>query len=73
LTYRTLKRQFTLDDEALEDLKEELIYGQLRSQPTVMFCDLADSTQLSGQLDPEDLRDVIRARGTSVGLTQWLD
>ena len=25
LTYRTLKRQFTLDDEALEDLKEELI------------------------------------------------
>ncbi len=28
LTYRTLKRQFDLDDEALEDLKEELIYGQ---------------------------------------------
>src|SRR5262245_59388828 len=28
LTYRTLKRQFELDDAALEDLKEELIYGQ---------------------------------------------
>jgi hypothetical protein len=28
LTYRTLKRQFELDDVALEDLKEELIYGQ---------------------------------------------
>ncbi len=28
LTYRTLKRQFDLDDEALEDLKEELINGQ---------------------------------------------
>ena len=28
LTYRTLKRQFTLDDEALEDLKFELIEGQ---------------------------------------------
>jgi hypothetical protein len=28
LTYRTLKRQFQLDDAALEDLKEELIYGQ---------------------------------------------
>ena len=28
LTYRTLKRQFQLDDDALEDLKEELIYGQ---------------------------------------------
>ena len=26
ITYRTLKRQFALDDEALEDLKEELIY-----------------------------------------------
>jgi class 3 adenylate cyclase len=26
-----------------------------------MFCDLADSTKLSGQLDLEDLRDVIRA------------
>src|SRR5262249_39407593 len=28
LTYRTLKRQVELDDAALEDLKEELIYGQ---------------------------------------------
>src|SRR5262245_52624359 len=28
LTYRTLKRQFELDDATLEDLKEELIYGQ---------------------------------------------
>jgi class 3 adenylate cyclase len=32
-----------------------------RRQLTVMFCDLADSTRLSGQLDPEDLREVIRA------------
>src|SRR5262250_1057195 len=28
LTYRTLKRQFQLDDETLEDLKFELIAGQ---------------------------------------------
>ena len=28
VTYRTLKRQFQLDDEALEDLKDELIKGQ---------------------------------------------
>jgi hypothetical protein len=107
LTYRSLKRQFQLDDEALEDLKFELIEGQQiatddrgtvlvwagetcgtlelpatsaalstpdaspalkphtpdaeRRQLTVMFCDLADSTRLSGQLDPEDLREVIRA------------
>ena len=27
LTYRTLQRQFHLDDAALEDLKDELIYG----------------------------------------------
>ena len=28
VTYRTLQRQFQLDDTALEDLKEELLYGQ---------------------------------------------
>ena len=28
ITYRTLQRQFQLDEVALEDLKEELIYGQ---------------------------------------------
>src|SRR6267142_1135157 len=28
VTYRALKRQFDLDDEALADLTEELIYGQ---------------------------------------------
>src|SRR6266852_3041109 len=32
-----------------------------RRQLTVMFCDLVDSTVLAGQLDPEDLREVIRA------------
>ena len=28
VTYRTLKRQFQLEDDALEDLKTELIKGQ---------------------------------------------
>src|SRR5712691_11694909 len=32
-----------------------------RRQLTVMFCDLVESTQLSGKLDPEDLRDLVRA------------
>ncbi len=32
-----------------------------RRQLTVMFCDLVGSTDLSGKLDPEDLREVIRA------------
>ena len=42
-----------------------------RRQLTVMFCDLADSTKLSGQLDPEDFRDVIRAyQSTSADVIQ---
>ena len=32
-----------------------------RRQLTVLFCDLVGSTQLSGKLDPEDLRAVVRA------------
>jgi hypothetical protein len=27
VTYRTLKRQFDLDDEALEDLKDQLLFS----------------------------------------------
>jgi class 3 adenylate cyclase/predicted ATPase len=108
VTYRTLKREFALDDAALEDLKFELIEGQElaadkdgkmlvwtgtpsgqsmgsgehskaeepapahstpaassveaeRRQLTVMFCDLVGSTALSAQLDPEELREVVRA------------
>jgi class 3 adenylate cyclase/predicted ATPase len=113
LSYRALKRQFGLDDEDLEALKDELIYAKQlavdedgrvlvwtggtpsapapvspgllpatpdvspaqvgaspvappmpeaeRRQLTVMFCDLVDSTKLSGQLDPEEYRDVVRA------------
>jgi class 3 adenylate cyclase len=34
--------------------------GAERRHLTVMFCDLADSTRLSAQLDPEDMGDVIR-------------
>jgi len=32
-----------------------------RRQLTVLFCDLVDSTQLSGRLDPEEYREVVRA------------
>jgi class 3 adenylate cyclase len=42
-----------------------------RRQLTVLFCDLADSTRLARQLDPEDLREVIRAyQVTSVAVIQ---
>jgi class 3 adenylate cyclase len=119
VTYRALKLQFQLDDDTLDVLKDELLYGQQlavdeagrvlvwaglpatlpaaisppfvtqdvspapassleagpatasihtpylpdaeRRQLTVMFCDLVDSTALASMLDPEDLREVIRA------------
>ena len=120
VTYSTLKLQFTLDDEQLAALKDELLYSQPhvvddagrglvwtggtdppqdltpspqppvlsailpgqtaqgtlpaaerttpdaeRRQLTVLFCDLVDSTALSSHLDPEDLREVIRAYQTT--------
>jgi class 3 adenylate cyclase/predicted ATPase len=37
-----------------------------RRQLTAMFCDLVDSTALSAQLDPEDMREVIRAYQNTV-------
>jgi class 3 adenylate cyclase len=45
-----------------------------RRQLTVMFCDLMDSTPLSEQLDPEDLREVVRAyQQTSAEVIQRFD
>jgi class 3 adenylate cyclase/predicted ATPase len=40
---------------------EQRIPEAERRQLTVMFCDLVESTALSGQLDPEDYRDMVRA------------
>jgi class 3 adenylate cyclase len=114
VSYRALRVQFNLPDEALEALKSELIEvhqiaadqggtmlvwtgaGGARQEPpprrtpsapppripaaqrpqrtaeprppeaerrqlTVLFCDLVDSTTLASQLDPEELREVVRA------------
>src|SRR2546427_10249566 len=116
VSYSALKRRFDLNDDYLNDLKDEILYvhpvrddegrgliwtgdmasGQAvapqptqttqppaaqakpppqvespptaphtpeaeRRQLTVMFCDLVDSTALSGQLDPEEYREVVRA------------
>ena len=45
-----------------------------RRQLTMMFCDLVDSTYLSGQLDPEDLREVVRAyQATGAAVIQRYD
>jgi class 3 adenylate cyclase len=114
VSYRALRVQLHLDDDAIEALKDELIYAQHvavdedgrvlvwrgsdsgtlapapspsepsgrqadlptemtprpaeprvpeaeRRQLTVLFCDLVDYTPLSERLDPEDLREVVRA------------
>ncbi len=120
VSYRALKREFNLDDDFIEDLKEEISYvhesavkaddrgftwaGETETTPkptsqpdktpspepqpvveqaestpvestpvepqppdaerrqlTVMFCDLVGSTELSGQLDAEDYREVVKA------------
>ena len=39
--------------------------SERRQQLTVMFCDLVDSTGLSQRLDPEELRDVMKAFETA--------
>ena len=45
-----------------------------RRQLTVMFCDLVGSTALSGQLDPEDLREVMQAyRETCAAMIERVD
>jgi class 3 adenylate cyclase/tetratricopeptide (TPR) repeat protein len=42
-----------------------------RRQLTVVFCDLVGSTELSAQLDPEDLREVVRAyQGAAAGAVE---
>jgi class 3 adenylate cyclase/predicted ATPase len=47
--------------------QEEITPEAERRQLTVMFCDLVDSTPLSEQLDPEDLRKVVRAYQDTCG------
>ena len=52
------------DASEVPETREDLPRGSQtaeRRHLTVLFCDLAGSTQLSGQLDPEDLRAVICA------------
>src|SRR5262245_26885526 len=45
-----------------------------RRQLTVMFCDLVGSTALSGQLDPEEWREVVQAyQGVCAAVIQRFD
>src|SRR6266849_6732033 len=46
-------------DRSVKDLRPTETEAE-RRQLTVMFCDLVGSTALAGELDPEDLAEVIR-------------
>ncbi|MBI4228214.1 MAG: AAA family ATPase, partial [Deltaproteobacteria bacterium] len=48
-------------DKQLDKQEDKAAHEAERRQMTVMFCDLVGSTSLSEQLDPEDLRDVVRS------------
>jgi class 3 adenylate cyclase len=51
----------TLAQVAAPPARRRQVSGPERRQLTVMFCDLVGSTALSHELDPEDLREVIRS------------
>jgi len=54
-------RTLTWPHQAAVSLGESSRHVAERRQLTVMFCDLVNSTPLAAHLDPEDLRDVVRA------------
>src|ERR1043166_6911428 len=54
------KKQTPASDVRLQTLDARRSDAE-RRQLTVMFCDLVGSTVLSTQLDPEELREVVRA------------
>jgi class 3 adenylate cyclase/tetratricopeptide (TPR) repeat protein len=57
----------TTSSDALAFRQERDVTNAERRQLTVMFCDLVGSTHLSRQLDPEELREVVRSYQHAVG------
>jgi class 3 adenylate cyclase/tetratricopeptide (TPR) repeat protein len=57
----TVSTEALEDDSTIPPEPTRSAPGAERRELTVMFCDLADSTVLAQQLDPEDLCEVIRA------------
>ena len=60
-----LRTQYSTDSRIPRDTAHDKLPRADRRQLTVLFCDLVGSTQLSQQLDPEDLRHVIREYQTT--------
>jgi class 3 adenylate cyclase/predicted ATPase len=58
---RAMSTSATSDIQATAPAAEARAPDAQRRQLTVMFCDLVGSTDLSVQLDPEDLREIVRA------------
>src|SRR3990172_4717945 len=61
LTGQTPAPKSTQTDRQLDNQEDKATPEAERRQLTVMFCDLVGSTALSEQLDPEELREVVRA------------
>ncbi len=61
LTGQSPVPKFTQRDIQLDKREDKAAPEAERRQLTVMFCDLVGSTSLSEQLDPEELRDVVRS------------
>jgi len=61
LSWQTQVSKSTNTNKQLEKQEDKVAPGAERRQLSVMFCDLVGSTSLSEQLDPEDLRDLVRA------------
>src|SRR5882672_3542403 len=56
------RKEQALSSQTLDPrLSDPRLSAAERRQLTVMFCDLVGSTALSTQLDPEELREVVRA------------
>src|SRR5262249_4780373 len=58
---QTLRRATRSSPQPVKARAQPALPEAERRQLTVMFCDLVDSTALSEQLDPEELREVVRA------------
>src|SRR6476659_8020594 len=61
VTYRTLQRQFQLDEEALADqilTSRSTLEGE-RKHVTVLFADLKGSMELLAERDPEEARQLL--------------
>jgi class 3 adenylate cyclase/predicted ATPase len=58
---KAIENHSSLEKSPPATLNSGVVADAERRQLTVMFCDVVGSTQLSEQLDPEDLRDIMLA------------